>query len=367
MAILSRPTTFSTSVTTGESRWGMPLYMLSSTILGSTINIRTSSGVACVRKLPMMALRATDLPEPVAPAISRWGIRARSPTRTAPATSLPSAIQFRFRFRSGVFFAFQHLAQGDEAAILVGNFYADVGTARHGGFHADRFGLQHQGEVVLQGHDAADASALFVDDVARAVFERHQPAFLVLFRRRLTGRTNAKAYDGRANADVFLPDLGLDTEAAQSLLDDLCQRRGVVTQRVYFHLFRIIQQHDVRQFPGRFGSGRFRGAGENFRQFGSMGIGRERLHLVVGCGGLGRCVKWQGLLARAFDGCLVFVAIERGRGTIATRHVANLLFGQVDVVERIVVLVLIEIGVKVDRSEERRVGKECRSRWSPYH
>ena len=24
-------------------------------------------------------------------------------------------------------------------------------------------------------------------------------------------------------------------------------------------------------------------------------------------------------------------------------------------------------GVYVDRSEERRVGKECRSRWSPYH
>ena len=24
-------------------------------------------------------------------------------------------------------------------------------------------------------------------------------------------------------------------------------------------------------------------------------------------------------------------------------------------------------GVCVDRSEERRVGKECRSRWSPYH
>ncbi len=23
--------------------------------------------------------------------------------------------------------------------------------------------------------------------------------------------------------------------------------------------------------------------------------------------------------------------------------------------------------VQVDRSEERRVGKECRSRWSPYH
>ena len=23
--------------------------------------------------------------------------------------------------------------------------------------------------------------------------------------------------------------------------------------------------------------------------------------------------------------------------------------------------------IKIDRSEERRVGKECRSRWSPYH
>ena len=24
-------------------------------------------------------------------------------------------------------------------------------------------------------------------------------------------------------------------------------------------------------------------------------------------------------------------------------------------------------GIYLDRSEERRVGKECRSRWSPYH
>ena len=26
-----------------------------------------------------------------------------------------------------------------------------------------------------------------------------------------------------------------------------------------------------------------------------------------------------------------------------------------------------EIGRRMGRSEERRVGKECRSRWSPYH
>src|SRR2546422_4407928 len=28
---------------------------------------------------------------------------------------------------------------------------------------------------------------------------------------------------------------------------------------------------------------------------------------------------------------------------------------------------LIELAADLDRSEERRVGKECRSRWSPYH
>ena len=26
-----------------------------------------------------------------------------------------------------------------------------------------------------------------------------------------------------------------------------------------------------------------------------------------------------------------------------------------------------KVRIKVSRSEERRVGKECRSRWSPYH
>ena len=29
--------------------------------------------------------------------------------------------------------------------------------------------------------------------------------------------------------------------------------------------------------------------------------------------------------------------------------------------------VMIGVGERAERSEERRVGKECRSRWSPYH
>ena len=40
-----------------------------------------------------------------------------------------------------------------------------------------------------------------------------------------------------------------------------------------------------------------------------------------------------------------------------------------NVIKIIVVLVLLMIAIAIlkIRSEERRVGKECRSRWSPYH
>ena len=39
----------------------------------------------------------TDLPLPVAPATSRWGIRHRSPTTGCPETSAPSATASRLR------------------------------------------------------------------------------------------------------------------------------------------------------------------------------------------------------------------------------------------------------------------------------
>ena len=35
--------------------------------------------------------------------------------------------------------------------------------------------------------------------------------------------------------------------------------------------------------------------------------------------------------------------------------------------EKLMIARLLLEDLKVDRSEERRVGKECRSRWSPYH
>ena len=52
--------------------------------------IRTSSGVARSRIDVSRALMQPDLPEPVVPAISRCGMRARSVQTAAPEMSLPS-------------------------------------------------------------------------------------------------------------------------------------------------------------------------------------------------------------------------------------------------------------------------------------
>ena len=69
----------------------MPLYTLSSTTFGSTMISFTSSGCALYKILMIRVLIHTDLPEPVAPAISIWGILAISATTVLPAISLPTA------------------------------------------------------------------------------------------------------------------------------------------------------------------------------------------------------------------------------------------------------------------------------------
>ena len=53
---------------------------------------RTSAGVARMRIDMIMALMDTDLPEPVVPPMSRWGIFARSVMIDVPSTSLPMAM-----------------------------------------------------------------------------------------------------------------------------------------------------------------------------------------------------------------------------------------------------------------------------------
>ncbi len=73
-------------------RCGSVLYTESSTIFGSTIRNRRVRGVCRYTRLVMIVLTQTDLPEPVAPAISRCGIFARSAMTGFPSRSLPSAI-----------------------------------------------------------------------------------------------------------------------------------------------------------------------------------------------------------------------------------------------------------------------------------
>ena len=53
---------------------------------------RTSSGVDEKRMLVIIPFTATDLPEPVVPATSKWGILAKFTLTGAPLVSLPMQI-----------------------------------------------------------------------------------------------------------------------------------------------------------------------------------------------------------------------------------------------------------------------------------
>ena len=58
-----------------------------------------------------------------------------------------------------------------------------------------------------------------------------------------------------------------------------------------------------------------------------------------------------------------FVCVELLKGEVSGEHAVCLTFKNISRVT----LTALEIHFKCKRSEERRVGKECRSRWSPYH
>ncbi len=67
----------------------MPSYPDNSSRLGSIMRNFTSSGANLNRMLQIMALRDTLFPEPVVPAMRRWGILARSVTTGVPTMSSP--------------------------------------------------------------------------------------------------------------------------------------------------------------------------------------------------------------------------------------------------------------------------------------
>ena len=69
-------------------------------------------------------------------------------------------------------------------------------------------------------------------------------------------------------------------------------------------------------------------------------------------------------LARATEGQFDLIVTDRMLPHIDGLAIIELLRAKAILTP---VLVLSALGSVDDRSEERRVGKECRSRWSPYH
>ena len=75
-----------------------------------------------------------------------------------------------------------------------------------------------------------------------------------------------------------------------------------------------------------------------------------------------------------FAGCIANALLEKGVPVLMTNfsRILNTLTGMhfedrnqfINNLNRYSLLIIDDLGI---RSEERRVGKECRSRWSPYH
>src|SRR5256885_15509655 len=92
---------------------------------------------------------------------------------------------------------------------------------------------------------------------------------------------------------------------------------------------------------------------------------------------VGVTINWRSALAGAFAAAATLALI------VATLGVALVRYVPIDILRLAVGIILILFGLKWlkkailrysglkalhdERSEERRVGKECRSRWSPYH
>ena len=143
---------FFMSVTTGCIRCGIFLYCDSSTFLGSIRIIFTSSGRLVIKIDRIIAFRQTDLPVPVLPAISRWGMSARSNTMGVPFTSLPR-IQGDLAGPAARLDAGDHLAEPDHDAAIVGDLDADGRLARNRRHDPHAGHRQGDGQVVGQAHD----------------------------------------------------------------------------------------------------------------------------------------------------------------------------------------------------------------------
>ena len=77
-------------------------------------------------------------------------------------------------------------------------------------------------------------------------------------------------------------------------------------------------------------------------------------------------IDGHSILNRAFYG-LPDLTNAEGRHTGAVYGFLNIMFRIMEEEKPEYLTVAFDLSAPTFRSEERRVGKECRSRWSPYH
>src|SRR3712207_9048642 len=107
---------------------------------------------------------------------------------------------------------------------------------------------------------------------------------------------------------------------------------------------------------------------ENWQQRTELLLGKDKMNriraahvLVVGLGGVGAYAAE--MLCRAGVGRMTLVDAD----TVQPTNMNRQLPAMHSTLGRPKAEVLAERYKDINRSEERRVGKECRSRWSPYH
>ena len=108
----------------------MPSYTENSSIFGSIMINRTFSGVALYNRLSTIAFRATDLPEPVVPAIRRCGILAKIGEHRLTADVLAERERER-RLQLVVRLGLHDLAERHDLANLVRDLEPNVRLARN--------------------------------------------------------------------------------------------------------------------------------------------------------------------------------------------------------------------------------------------
>ena len=183
----------------------------------------------------MIELMQTLLPEPVAPAISRCGIFARSATTGSPGDALAQRDRELGLLRQVLELRrLHHAAHRDHRGAVVRHLDADDRAARHGRLDAQGRRREREREVVLERRDLVDADARAANFSTRSLRGRPSSPRSVLpcssfsdlvLVADLPAGLDAELRDGRAFVDLRRP--RVDAEAGERIDDEL-RASGVV-------------------------------------------------------------------------------------------------------------------------------------------